>query len=44
MQKFHSLITRFSRNRHGGGIAIYVKGNIVVETLLHGPSDLEFIC
>lgn len=35
----YSVIS-FDRNRHGGDITIYVRNNIVVNTLLYGPSDL----
>lgn len=40
---FNYSVIRLDRYRRGGGIAIYVGSNIVVETLLHDPSDLEFM-
>ena len=31
------------RNRHGGGIGIYVQNNVMVNTPLYSPSGLEFM-
>ena len=36
-------ITRLDRNRHGGGILIYIKCNLSFRVVLSGPSDLELI-
>ena len=36
------FITRFDRNRHGGGIAFYIKSYLLTEVGLHCPSNLEF--
>ena len=36
-------VIRLDRNRHGGGIAIYVRNNVMVNTLLYSPSGLEFM-
>ena len=33
-------VIRLDRNGHGGGIAIYVRNNIMVNTLLYSPSGL----
>ena len=35
-------VTRFDRNRHGGGIAFYVRSCLCSEVLLKCPFDLEF--
>ena len=35
-------ITRFDRNRHGGGLAFYIKSHLLTEVLLNCPNDLEF--
>ena len=45
MLRSPSLITliRVERNRNGGGIAIYVQNNVMVNTLLYKPSGLEFM-
>ena len=34
-------IIRLDRNRHGGGILLYVKDNLSFKVVLHGPSGLE---
>ena len=34
---------RLDRNRHGGGIIMYIKDQINYNILHKGPSDLEFI-
>ena len=39
----HSIIS-LDRNRHGGGIGIYVQNNVMVNTPLYSPSGLEFLC
>ena len=36
-------VTRLDRDRHGGGIAFYVKSTLYSEVLLEGPSGLEFV-
>ena len=36
-------IARLDRNRHGGGILIYMKCNLSFRVVLSGPSDLELI-
>jgi len=36
-------IVRQDRNRHGGGVAIYVNNALSFKVLLCGPSDLELI-
>jgi len=36
-------VTRLDRNRHGGGIVIYVHNAISVGVLLSGPNELEFL-
>ena len=36
-------IIRLDRNRHGGGILLYVKDNLSFKVVLHGPSGLELI-
>ena len=36
-------MTRLDRNRHGGGIVIYVHNAISVGVLLSGPNELEFL-
>ena len=36
------LITRFDRNRHGGGIAFYIKYYLLTEVVLNCPYNLEF--
>jgi len=34
---------KLDRNRHGGGILIYIKCNLSFRVVLSGPSDLELI-
>ena len=36
-------ITRLDRNRHGGGIAFYIRSDLHSEIVLKQPYDLEFI-
>ena len=36
-------IVRLDRNRHGGGIIIYIHVSLNWEVLLRGPNNLEFI-
>ena len=36
-------IFRLDRNRHGGGVLVYVKANFSVKVILAGPSDLELL-
>ena len=36
-------IARQDRNRHGGGVAIYINNALSFKVLLSGPSDLELI-
>ena len=37
------FIARLDRNRHGGGILIYIKCNLSFRVVLSDPSDLERI-
>ena len=39
----NTLLFRLDRNRHGGGIVMYVHSSIMVNTLLLSPSSLEFM-
>ena len=34
---------RLDRNRHGGGVVIYVRDSLEVHVLLRAPIDLEFV-
>ena len=34
---------RLDRNRHGGGVLVYVKASFSVKVILAGPSDLELL-
>ena len=36
-------IVWLDRNRHGGGIAMFVNNSLSIKTLLHGPMGLELI-
>ena len=36
-------ICRLDRNRHGGGLAFYVKSCLCYQVLLQHPNDLEFL-
>ena len=36
------FITRFDRNRHGGGIAFYIKYYLLTEVVLNCTYNLEF--
>lgn len=36
-------VTQLDRDRHGGGIAFYIKSSLYSEILLEGPSGLKFI-
>ena len=36
-------VTRLDRNRHGGGVAFYVKSCLYSQVLLRSPFDLEFV-
>ena len=36
------FITRFDRNRHGGGIAFYIKSYLFTKVVLNCPYNLEF--
>ena len=39
----HYSLIRLDRNRHGGGVAIYVHSSILFDVLLVGPAGLELI-
>ena len=41
IQNYH--LTRLDRNRHGGGILIYIHASLTWEVLLRGANDLEFV-
>ena len=36
-------IVRLDRNRHGGGVAMFVNNSLSIKVLLHGPMGLELI-
>ena len=36
-------LVRLDRNRHGGGVLIYVHSSLNWDVLLNGPNDLEFL-
>ena len=36
-------VTRLDRNRHGGGIAFYIRSDLHSEIILKQPYDLEFL-
>ena len=36
-------VTRLDRNRHGGGIAFYIRSDLHSEIVLRQPYDLEFM-
>ena len=36
-------IIRLDRNRHGGGVLMYVRRSLQTQVLSSGPSDLEFL-
>ena len=36
-------IVRHDRNRHGGGVLIYIHTSLTWEVLLRGPINLEFL-
>ena len=36
-------IVRLDRNRHGGGVAMFINNSLSVKVLLHGPMGLELI-
>ena len=40
---FEYQVIRLDRNRHGGGIVIFVHNAISVGVLLSGPNELEFL-
>ena len=41
IENYH--LTRLDRNRHGGGILIYIHASLTWEVLLRGANDLEFL-
>ena len=36
-------MTRLDRNRHGGGIVLYIKDSLPFKVILLGPENLELI-
>jgi len=34
---------RCDRNKHGGGVALYISNDLEFQLLLHGPNELEFL-
>lgn len=36
-------IIRHDRNRHGGGVALYVSNSVLCKTILCGPENLELL-
>ena len=36
-------IVRHDRNRHGGGVALYVSNSVLCKTILCGPENLELL-
>ena len=36
-------LVRLDRNRHGGGVLIYIHSSLTWDVLLRGPNDLEFL-
>ena len=36
-------VARFDRNRHGGGVLIYIHTSLTWEVMLRGPNSLEFL-
>ena len=34
---------RLDRNRHGGGVAMYIHDNVAYNVLLYGSADLELL-
>ena len=36
-------IVRHDRNRHGGGVALYVNDSVLCKTIVCGPADLELL-
>ena len=41
--QLRTIIVRLDRNRHSGGIIIYIHVSLNWEVLLRGPNNLEFI-
>ena len=41
IENYH--LTRLDRNRHGGGVLIYIHTSLTWEVLLRGANDLEFL-
>ena len=37
-------LLRLDRNRHGGGILIYIRDSLSFSLVLSGPNNLEFLC
>ena len=41
IENYH--LTRLDRNRHGGGVVIYIHASLTWEVLFRGANDLEFL-
>ena len=37
-------LVRLDRNRHGGGILLYIRDTLSFSLVLSGPDSLEFLC
>ena len=37
-------LLRLDRNRHGGGILLYIRDSLSFSMVLSGPKNLEFLC